>query len=282
VKKSFEDTASERAAELAEKSIKLHRDGKYEEADAALHESLKLAPSVHIPSLEQYIFERTVWENSAAPGGDGRPLLNVLNYAAESTSDFGRKPFQHYYDIRLGSLEVRGHRDPAVRLALLPVSLEGKSVVDIGCNWGGMLFSSIDKIRWGVGVDRDRRLINAANRIAYKMAPGLRFYVLDLDNDPIDLLKDLMPEPRVDIVFFLAVCAHIRKWAKAIEILASLSQSMLFEATGHEHEQLGQIRQIERCYPHVQMLADKGAPGIDGRRLFYCSHDAGASNDNQA
>lgn len=261
------DAAAE-ARRLAALSIQLHHTGHFEAADQALRESLRLSPSIHTPSPPDYAFKRTVWEEDPARDPATGPILNVLNYAWEASPD--RKPFGSYYMLPIGTETVTGQRNPVDRLRLIPTPLQGRSVIDIGCNFGGMLFAIDAPLKWAVGVDYDRRLVNAANRIAYQRAPYFRFYNFDLQADPVELLRDLMPEPTVDIAFFLSVCAHIKNWAEVISALPAIARAVLFEANGHEHEQLGQLRQLCRSFARVRLLADRGAPGIGPRRLFWC------------
>ena len=156
----------------------------------------------------------------------------------------------------------------------MPFDLTGKSVLDIGCNRGGVLFRIADRSRWGVGIDYDTRLNNAANRIrSEKGTHHLDFYSVDLEKDHLPLIKDLMPEPKVDIVFLLAVCAHIKNWEQVIDFAASLSNNMLFEAHGEEWLQLGQLRRLKRRYGKVELFgkAGSGDPSMRTRKLYFCS-----------
>ena len=160
-------------------------------------------------------------------------------------------------------------------MRLIPIDFKDKSILDIGCNFGGMLLPEAisGQVDWAVGVDYDSRLINLATRISYQSDfTHITFYVHDLERDPLELIQDMLPEKYVDVVFLLATCAHIKNWEAVIEFAASVSRMMVFEANGHEYEQLGQIRCLKRLYEKVETLADKGAPGIGARRLFLCSN----------
>lgn len=264
---SVPDAAAE-ARRLAVLSIELHHAGRFDAADEAMRESVRLAPPVHTPSPPDYVFTRTPWEQDPAADRSSGPLLNVLNFAWEASPE--RKPFGSYYAMPLGNGAVSGQRDPSARLRLLPAGLAGKSILDLGCNFGGMLFAVDAPVKWAVGADYDARLVNAANRIAAQRGLGHRFYVFNLETDPMELLRDLMPEPAVDVAFLLSVCAHIKNWPQVIAALARIARAVVFEANGLEHEQLGQQRQLCRCFGRVVLLADKGAPGIGPRRLYWC------------
>jgi SAM-dependent methyltransferase len=189
-------------------------------------------------------------------------------YSKVKRSEFGGQIFPDYYSLEIKGLpEIKGLRDPWDRLSLVPLNFKGLSVLDLGCNFGGMLHVLAEGIRWGVGIDYDPRLINVANALA---SANLCFYTQDLEKDPLDLIRDMLPEKFVDVVFLLATCAHIKNWEEVIEFTAKVTSTLVFEANGHEHEQLGQLRKLHREYDKIEVLADKGAPNIGARRLVLC------------
>ena len=254
------------AGALAGESIALHEAGDYDAADRALDESQRLSPSHHVAPVAPYEFKRELAHSPAAGP------LNLLNYARRNLPD--REVFAQYYPFRVdGQTFLEGQRKPEDRLQYLPNAFFfNRTVLDIGGNFGGMLHARGSELKWGVGTDYDPRMVNAATRI-WRMRGGLGhldFYVHDLDEDPLELLLDFLPEPRVDVVLLLAVCAHIKKWREVIAFTATISSELVFEANGYEYEQLGQLRALERAYDTVKELAPRGAPGIGSRRLLLC------------
>jgi hypothetical protein len=222
-----------------------------------------------------YAFERLPLE----PFIDGRErsrrqFLNLLNYTKTSGSSYaGQKYPAGYHTIEVDGWRMPGQRDPRVRLAAVPVDFRGKTVLDIGSNQGGMLFA-LDGIRWGVGIDYDSRMVNAANRIrGARGAQHLGFYVFDLDTEPLELIHDFLPAPRVDIAFLLSVCMWLRNWSAVIEFAARTSDAMLFETNGTDRQQAGQEAELHRLYAGVQLLADASDddPKQKRRRLYYCT-----------
>lgn len=261
---AVDEKTKKKAEELAQLSVELHELGEYDKADQALDESLKLVPSNHISYAPAYDFQRK----------KGAVVQNLTNYARAGRSDTARQIFPNYYTLNLDGERIEGQRDPQDRLqyiADLDAYFGGKTVLDIGGNQGGMLFALSDVVESGVGIDFDNRLINAANRISHlHFGSQFAFYTFNLEDDPLELIKDLIPNGHVDVVMLLSVCPHIRNWREVIQFAASISDAMLFEANGHEHEQLGQLRQLDRMYPEMTVLAGRGKPGIGSRRLIWC------------
>lgn len=214
-----------------------------------------------------------IWES---PSDDLDRLRNLLEYTKTSGSQYSAKQFPAgYHTLRLEGTELRGQRDPHTRLAPIQNRFLGKSVLDIGCNQGGMLFEIRDVIAHGVGVDYDRRTINAATRIRSLVgAAHLDFYVFDLERDPLALLSDLLPGGRVDVVFLLSVAMWIENWGAVLDTAVTLADEMLFESNGTDEQQAEQEQYLRRRFRDVELLAaaSDDDPGQKRRRLFYARH----------
>lgn len=202
-------------------------------------------------------------------------IRNLLNYTKTNGTDYsGDKCPAGYHTIEICGRLLEGRRKPAERLKSVSVSFAGKTVLDIGSNQGGMLFQVPD-VKWGVGIDYDPHMINVANRIkAFKRLANLDFYVFDLEKDPLDLIEDFLPEPKVDVVFLLAVCGWLRNWREVISWCARRSGAMLFESTpGPTESQESQIEYLQKIYgSNLVLLAERSEddPSFKNRQLFYC------------
>ncbi|HZV61757.1 MAG TPA: class I SAM-dependent methyltransferase [Methylophilaceae bacterium] len=206
---------------------------------------------------------------------DSIRVMNILNYTKTSESAYNGGRFTAgYHSLHLGELELKGQREPMERIKLVPVDFTGLTVLDIGCNQGGMLYPLSSKIAHGIGIDFDSRLINAANRIkAYARISNLDFYVFNLEKEDLNLIKDFLPEERVDVVFLLAVCMWIDNWKEVIRFAKSVSKNMLFETNGKLEQQREQVTYLESLYSSVQLLSEQSTEDQlqRNRRLYLCS-----------
>jgi SAM-dependent methyltransferase len=221
-----------------------------------------------------YVFERLPIEPAVDDEERSRrQLLNLLNYTKTSSSSYSARRYPAgYHTIEIDGSRIQGQRDPRARLARVPIDFRGKTVLDIGSNQGGMLFA-LDGIKWGVGIDYDSRMVNAANRIrAARGATNLDFYVFDLEKEPLALIEDFLPS-RADIVFLLSVCAWLSNWRDVVGFAARSSDAMLFESNGTEWHQAEQERELQRRYASVEPLAraSEDDPKQKRRRLYYCT-----------
>ncbi|MEX2670962.1 MAG: methyltransferase domain-containing protein [Phycisphaeraceae bacterium] len=226
-----------------------------------------------------YIFNRVAWDASSGTESEQdrelQQVANLLNYTKTSGTLYAAtKMPAGYHTIELNGQTLRGQRNPRERLDAIPLDFSGKTVLDIGCNQGGMLFALRDQIASGTGIDFDTRMINVANRISRCMgANHLDFYVFDLATEQLDIIRDLLPTPKVDIAFLLAVCMWIPNWREVIQFTADVSDQMVFESNGSPRQQQEQISYLESLYGEVTQLtasSDDDATSCTSRQLYLC------------
>lgn len=220
-----------------------------------------------------YHFARTDWQHETQHEAMARArILNLLNYTKTSGSSYAATQFPAgYHTIEMDGAVYDGQRKPSDRLDLVPLDFTGKSVLDIGCNQGGMIFALGDAPRWAVGLDYDSRMINACNMLRSR-APerDLGFFVFDIDRDPHGLIRDFLPEPRVDVVFLLSVCMWVTRWRELIDALTEITDTLVFEANGSEAEQDEQIAYLHTRFGTVTKLSGQSEddPSNKRRQLF--------------
>jgi hypothetical protein len=219
---------------------------------------------------DPYVFART--ETASELG----KITNVLDYTKTSGSSYSARRYPAgYHSIEIAGTRLEGQRDPKKRFEIVPVDFHGKTVLDIGSNQGGMLLTLRDVIARGVGVDFDHRMVNAANRIRASVgAQNLGFYVFDLEKEPLDLIRDFLPEGKVDVVFLLAVCMWLRNWREVIDFACALAPSMLFETNGTDVQQEEQEAYLRQKYAGVRQLseASEDDPSQKRRKLFWLTN----------
>ena len=203
-----------------------------------------------------------------------KKVVNLLSYTRKSEVSYSAGAFETgYHSLTLGKYEFKGQRNPKQRFKNLPISLKGLSVLDIGCNQGGMLNAFADEIKFGIGIDYDYRMINAANKIkSYSKFYNLDFYIFNLENEPLDYIFDFIPEDKVDVVLLLSVCKWIKNWKDVINIGAKISSKLIFETNGKPEEQDAQVDHLRQVYKNVQIVnkTSEDDPFQKNRQLFYC------------
>ena len=203
-----------------------------------------------------------------------RQVINLLNYTKTSGSAYdGVRYDVGYHSLSLGDQKFQGQRDPEQRFSSVPYDFTGKTVLDFGCNQGGMVMHHADKLRWGMGVDYDSRMVNVANKLsAYKGLDNTHFYVFNLEEEPLDLIRDLVPDEQVDICFLLSVCMWIENWRDVIKFCRGLAPAMMFESNGSVEQQQEQIDQLHALYDNVELCAatSEDDPKQKKRQLLLC------------
>ena len=136
-----------------------------------------------------------------------------------------------------------------------------------------MLFALPGGIRHGVGIDYDRRLINAANKMrSHSKIPNLDFYVFDLEKEDLNLIRDFLPVEKVDVAFLLAVCMWIENWQEVVRFASTVCHALLFEANGKPEQQQEQVDFLKTIYRDVQLLQEHSPddPLQKKRKLYWC------------
>lgn len=239
-----------------------------------LRRSRGSAPSVVPPAPPPFV-RAEVDSAGARAEQDVQRCKNLLNYAKRGGKAYSAHSFPGgYHTLTIHKVRLEGQRSPQQRLALVPFDFESKTVLDVGSNQGGMLFELAPGLKWAVGIDYDPRMVNVANRIAVAQEyPHVRFYHFDVVKEPLDIIGDLLPESKVDVVFLLSVCMWIDNWKELISYLAGISGAMLFESNGTQEQQVSQEEELRRTYVNVQQLAAESSDDAmqKRRKLFFCT-----------
>lgn len=200
-------------------------------------------------------------------------IKNILQYTKSSKSGYQGKGFKTgYHSLNLNGEVLQGQRNPEMRLKNVPYDFTNKVVLDIGSNQGGMLFAIKDVISYGVGIDYDYRLVNAANTLShYYQSKNINFYVHNLDKDPLSLLLDFNQSNKYDIVFLLSVCMWIDNWKEVIKWVKENSTACLFETNGTKQQQEDQIKELKK-YFSVDVINKESLddPSQHRRMLLLC------------
>lgn len=214
------------------------------------------------------------WPSQPAP--IEAPLMERL---LESSTSFRKKDGRHelrtrrvaYCSFSTQMLVVpkkAAQRDAGRRLARFDLTrsqVEGKSVLDLGCNSGAMLFELSNRgIRSGLGIEYDSDKVALAKDIAR----ASRLETLEFCQGDIDEV-DAGKLGRFDVVLALAVEAHVMAPEKLLQTLAAVTRGTLyFEGNGG-----CDIRAIG------SRLLELGFSGIEF--LGVCDDDVRPSNNNR-
>jgi len=141
-----------------------------------------------------------------------------------------------YHSFNIGNINLKGQRTPKIRIEQLRkyYDFRNKTVLDLGCNNGGMLFH-LPEIRRGVGVELDKRCINCANQLKrlFQFTYELEFLEKDLNN-PLDIKE------RFDVAFLFSLGSWIKNWRGLYSHTLRLAETVFLE-TNNDEEGIEQI-----------------------------------------
>ncbi len=201
--------------------------------------------------------------------------LSLVDFATNSTVAYCGSGFPSgYHSLMLRGRSFRGQRECATRLATIPYDFTDKVVLDLGCNCGGMIHCIADKILAGVGADRDPKYINAANAIKnLNGADNLNFFILDLDNDDLNIIDSFVLDKKVDICFLLSICMWLKNWKRVITRCSLTADTLLFESNGSDQQQKEQVEFLRQTYSSVELIDSESHDDlIQNERALYLCH----------
>jgi len=176
-----------------------------------------------------------------------------------------------YTSIDLPHTKIAGARDSAERLEAFHATwarggdLRGRTILDLGCNAGGMLFAA-QRHKPGrcLGVEHDADKARVANRIAAYNGLDARFVPGDLDALKAE---DISSEP-FDVVFSFAVEAHLKDRPRFYRLLGEMAKDLLYFETNamSAPEEVERMLRDEGGFSFVSRLPT--APNSGKRVLF--------------
>ena len=201
-------------------------------------------------------------------------IVKLLDYTKEKNAYSGKKFEAGYQTHKLGNKVIVGQRDMSKRFEKIPYDFTNKTVLDIGTNQGGMLFEIADKIKYGVGIDYNPKLINVANRLkSFSQVTNVDFYVFDLDKEQHSMIDNFLKTEKVDICFFLSMCRWVNKWRNVIDYIFKVSDTLLFEANGSQELKEQELEYLNKKYKKIILLSNLSPDDKNPNRtraLYIC------------
>jgi len=159
-----------------------------------------------------------------------------------------------YHSFSIFNVNFIGQRNPVQRIAKMRKMYDfaDKSILDLGCNTGGILFHLFD-IQKGIGVDFDTTCVSAANTIKKKLGiySHLDFIQRDLQKDDI---SDLFTR-RYDVIFVLSMGSWIKNW-KDVYQSAIRCAPILFIETNNDREGIPQLELFKEHNCTLELVSD--------------------------
>ena len=184
-----------------------------------------------------------------------------------------------YHGYKIFGLDLIGQRDPQMRLEIIERQyiLDGKNILDLGCNTGGMLFHIADPGKC-VGIDFDSRCISAANKIKTsigKIDPEFsnrfHFEFGDLNSD-FGKLSKMISEYKITTCFVLSIGSWVDNWRGLYTFLANAKIDIVLE-TNNDSEGLPQIELLRSQKYIVNEISNQSlddSTGNYGRKTYLC------------
>lgn len=179
-----------------------------------------------------------------------------------------------YQNIELPyGLSTGGDDRTATVEAIFPKDLSGKSVLDVGCNFGYFCFEAIKRGASRVlGVDVDPDTVRKARLLADCLGAGVEFRLCNIESEPL--------EETFDYVLCLNLLHHLKAPIALLDrLIPRARESLVLEVAGlgsHDRRKLriGRLSQILLARAPVVYVGRNGTSGRHGGQKFFITPGA--------
>jgi len=185
---------------------------------------------------------------------------------SDQTNPWFNRTENGYHSFNIGNINLKGQRTPKKRIESLKkyYNFEGKTVLDLGCNNGGMLFH-LTEIKRGVGLEFDKRCIDCANQLKkiFQFTYNLEFQKKDL-NLPLDIKEEF------DVAFLFSLGSWIKNW-RGLYLNVSRIAKTIFLETNNDKEGYEQLKYMNDLGFKINMVSDNSKDdntGNFGRKTY--------------
>ena len=183
-----------------------------------------------------------------------------------------------YHSFDIPGFSVKGQRDNRGRLQQIEksITLEERSIIDFGCNTGGMLLHWPNPA-FAIGMDFDSKSISAAKKIVkvlgkydFEMSKRFEFYVQDLEKLDFNELEKIFVFRKIDTVLLLSIGSWIRSWKELYSFVAQFKTDIILE-TNNDSEGVTQIEFFKERNKKITLISSNSFDdnsGNYGRKTY--------------
>ena len=174
-----------------------------------------------------------------------------------------------YHSFNIFNINIPGQRNPTKRLSHIKkiVDFKNKSVLDFGCNSGGMLLH-LPEIKKGIGYDFNPDCIKTAQFMndILLFNDNLTFIQKDLNDVNFPELENT----KVDIIFLLALGSWIRNWRELYTFSIKKAKTIIYE-TNNDREARPQLKLFRDLKCDISIISAESDDDITnnlGRKTY--------------
>ncbi len=169
-------------------------------------------------------------------------LATKSKYIGKNVNFWKNPPLAYgYHSINISNIQLTGQRNPFERLNILRkfINFRNKTVVDLGCNVGGMLHHLFE-MKQGFGFEYDERCVRAATRISEIFELPEKFYHADLNKfDVYRTFANIDKKP--DIVFMFNIGSWVVNWTSLYTKIVEFGVRIIVLETNNDKEGKAQL-----------------------------------------
>lgn len=211
-----------------------------------------------------------------------KDLINQLQKLLQSTTGYSvghgwnNRTTNGYQSLQFHNMNLVGQRNCQQRLNEMRsvYDFTGKTVLDFGCNVGGMLHH-ITEAKQGIGAEYDQTCVTVAKKINSLLGPlslNTSFLHFNLDSQSdLERIPDLIQTNGVDVVFVLSLGSWVSNW-RLFYLNVANNVNTIFLEVNNQTEGKQQVEFFEEkgfLVKPVNTFSSDDTTGNHGRRLYF-------------
>lgn len=171
-----------------------------------------------------------------------------------------------YHSFDIANLKLTGQRQPKLRLEYINkhVSLNNKTLIDFGCNTGGMILHS-PELKCAFGLDFNERCIDACKYISSVLNYDTEhhFDVHDLNYFDFDSYLISKNIKNIDIALILSLGSWVKEWRKLYKSCLDYCETIILE-TNNDTEGEPQLDFFKKQGCLIKLINEKSTDDTTG------------------
>lgn len=171
-----------------------------------------------------------------------------------------------YHSFDIGNLKLIGQRQPKLRLDYIKqhISFDNKTIIDFGCNTGGMIFHS-PELKCALGLDFNNECIDACKYISSELKYNTEHFFDVCDLNYFDLNSYLLSKniEKVDIGLLLSLGSWVSEWKTLYDACIKTCNVIILE-TNNDVEGKPQLEFFESHGCSIELINEKSTDDTTG------------------
>lgn len=183
-----------------------------------------------------------------------------------------------YHSFNINNDIILGQRQPWIRLNKIREHYDftNKTVLDLGCNTGGMLFH-LPELKKAIGLDFNKECIECCNYISSVLNSNTEYLFKEQELNEFDLSLFLNKNniKEIDVIFLLSLGSWVKNWELLYTGCSTICNTIILE-TNNDKEGEPQLKLFKSLGFNIKIISENSDDDTTGniyRKTYIITKD---------